>query len=118
MMEKKPTVFCFDLDGTLCTVEKGALGLKDYAKAIPKMDRIAKVNKLYDEGHLIKIETARGVQTDQDWKEFTKQQMDKWGLKYHVLRVGVKMHANFYIDDKGINDKDFFKDELNEKYNA
>ncbi len=107
---KELKVYQFDLDGTLCTVETGKLGLKNYAQAIPKMDRIDKVNKLYDEGHLIKIETARGVQTDQDWKEFTKKQIEGWGLKYHVLRVGVKMHANFYIDDKGLNDKDFFND--------
>jgi len=108
--DKKLTVYQFDLDGTLCNIEKGPLGLKDYSKAVPLMDRIAKVNQLYDEGHLIKIETARGAQTDQDWKEFTKKQLAEWGLKYHVLRVGVKLHANFYIDDKGISDVEFFKD--------
>lgn len=107
---KKLKVYCFDLDGTLCTIDKGPLGLKDYGKAIPIKERITKVNRLYDEGHLIKIESARGAQTDQEWKEFTKQQLDMWGLKYHVLRVGVKLHANYYVDDKGINDRDFFKD--------
>lgn len=107
---KELKVYVFDLDGTLCTVERGTLGLKDYGKAIPIKKRIDFVNKLYDEGHLIKIETARGAQTDQDWKEFTKAQLDMWGVKYHVLRVGVKMHGTWYIDDKGISDKDFFHD--------
>lgn len=109
-MIKDLQVYCFDLDGTLCTIEKGAHGIKDYTKAQPKLDRIARVNALYDEGHLIKIETARGRQSDQDWKEFTKLQLNQWGVKHHVLRVGVKMHANFYVDDKGLSDKEFFND--------
>lgn len=108
--DEKLKVYQFDLDGTLCTVERGLKGLKDYTKAVPKLDRIAKVNELYDEGHLIKIETARGRQTNQDWEEFTKKQLAEWGVKYHVLRVGVKMHADYYIDDKGVNDKDWFND--------
>jgi len=110
MSKKDLQVYCFDLDGTLCEIKKGPKGLKEYGKALPMWDRIKKVNQLYDEGHLIKIETARGRQTDQEWEEFTKNQLAEWGLKYHVLRVGVKMHANLYIDDKGINDRDFFKD--------
>ena len=109
-MSNKLEVYCFDLDGTLCTIEKGPKGLKLYGQARPIQSRIEKVNKLYDAGHLIKIETARGRQTDQDWTEFTKNQLDMWGVKYHVLRVGIKMHATIYIDDKGINDKHFFKD--------
>ena len=71
----KLLVLQFDLDGTLCTVPTTAKGLKDYANAVPIQDRINKVNELYYEGHLIKIETARGAQTDQDWKEFTKEQL-------------------------------------------
>ncbi len=102
-------VYCFDLDGTLCTVVKNGKGHKLYNEAVPIPDRIAKVNQLYDEGNLIKIETARGAQTDMDWKDFTKQQLANWGVKYHVLRVGTKLHADYYIDDKGISDVDFFK---------
>ena|SRR3990167_1680449 len=106
----KLLVLQFDLDGTLCTVEKGPRNLKDYANAIPRLDRIKKVNELHNEGHLIKIVTARGAQTDQDWEEFTKKQLVEWGLKYSVLKVGGghKLHANYYIDDKGINADDFF----------
>ena len=106
----KLLVLQFDLDGTLCTVEKGARNLKDYANAVPRMEIIAKVNELHNEGHLIKIVTARGAQTDQDWREFTKKQLAEWGLKYGVLKVGkpYKLHANYYIDDKGINAGEFF----------
>lgn len=116
MSDIKPDVYQFDLDGTLCTIEKGVKGLKLYDKAIPIQNRIDKVNRLYDEGNLIKIVTARGRQTDQNWYEFTKNQLAVWGIKYHVLSVSEKMHANWYVDDKGVHANDFFNDDINEKY--
>lgn len=112
----KPNVYQFDLDATLCTLVLGPKGLKLYDKATPIQPRIDKVNRLYDEGNLIKIVTARGRQTDQDWEEFTKKQLAEWGVKYHVLSVAEKMHATWYVDDKGVHSNDFFNDELNEKY--
>lgn len=54
-MVNKEKIYCFDLDGTLCTNEKGK-----YKKVKPLKDRIEKVNKLYDEGNKIIILTARG----------------------------------------------------------
>jgi hypothetical protein len=96
-------IYCFDLDGTLCTNTDG-----DYESAVPFLDRINKVNELYDDGHTIKVETARGSGTGIDWREVTENQLKDWGVKYHELRVGVKMHADVFIDDKGISDKDFF----------
>lgn len=96
--------YCFDLDGTLCTN-----AWPDYEKAQPFQDRIEKVNSLYDQGHEILVDTARGGTTGKDWREFTESQLKGWGLKYHVLRVGIKLAADIYIDDKGINEKDFFK---------
>ncbi|MCK9370954.1 hypothetical protein M0R04_13670 [Candidatus Dojkabacteria bacterium] len=107
-------IYCFDLDGTLCTIVKNKQGHKEYNLAIPINDRIAVVNKLYDEGHLIKIDTARGAETGIDWTEFTKAQLKMWGLKHHLLRVSKKLHANFYIDDKALTANDFFK-QFNEK---
>ena len=47
-------IYCFDLDGTLCTHEE------DYAKAMPFSDRILLVNALYEQGHKIIVDTARG----------------------------------------------------------
>lgn len=95
--------YCFDLDGTLCTKEN-----LDYNKSKPFIERINLVNKLYDDGHTILIDTARGSVSGINWEDLTKTQLKKWGVKYHKLRVGVKLDADIYIDDKGINDIDFF----------
>lgn len=97
--------YCFDLDGTLCTTIDG-----EYEKSTPIDARIAFVNKLYDEGHTIIIETARGSVTGKDWFKLTIAQLKEWNCNYHLLRVGTKIYADFYIDDKAINDKEFFKD--------
>lgn len=97
-------IYCFDLDGTLCSNTEGK-----YKEAKPFLDRIKQVNSLYENGNIIKIDTARGATTGIDWKELTTKQLDEWGLKYHELRVGVKLNADIYVDDKGINDFLFFK---------
>ena len=96
-------IYCFDLDGTLCNTVNGV-----YEKSSPLYNRIKKVNNLYEEGHHIIIETARGSVTGVNWFELTKSQLDEWGVKYHELRTGVKKYADYYIDDKAVKDKDFF----------
>jgi hypothetical protein len=96
--------YCFDLDGTLCTNTEGA-----YEDALPFPDRIASVNKLYEEGHEITIFTARGSETGIDWRELTKRQLEFWGVKHSRLILG-KPFAHKYIDDRGMSDTDFFKD--------
>ena len=96
-------IYCFDLDGTLCTNTDG-----DYGSAQPFKDRIDKVNQLYNEGHTILIDTARGSTTKIDWYGITENQLKEWGVLYHTLRVGEKLHADIFIDDKGTNDKIFF----------
>ncbi len=105
-------IFCFDLDGTLCTNTNG-----NYNDAIPYKDRIEKLNFFYDSGHIIKIDTARGKTTGIDWTEITKNQLEQWGVKYHELRIGIKMNADFFIDDKGIKDVDFFNKIFNDLTN-
>lgn len=103
--------YVFDLDGTICTDSKG-----DYRSAEPLVERIQKVNRLFDEGNRIVIFTARGMgSTDNDvilavhkWEEFTRSQLAEWGVKYHRLFLG-KPAGDFYIDDKAICDSDFFK---------
>ena len=42
-----------DIDGTICSQEQ------DYSKAKPFLERIAHLNKLYDEGYTIKCEDRR-----------------------------------------------------------
>lgn len=95
-------IYIFDIDGTLCS------GEKDYHKAKPFKERIAVVNKLYDEGHTILLDTARGSTTGIDHSKMTTLQLSRWGVKYHRLRTGVKFFGDFYIGDEAINDKDFF----------
>lgn len=104
-MVEKPTIvrqtYCFDIDGTICSTT----GL-NYSDAIPFVDRIEKINKLFADGNIIKLFTARGSETGIDWNKTTTMQLAVWGVNYHELIFG-KPSADFYIDDKGINDKDF-----------
>ena len=97
-------IYCFDLDGTLCTNTEG-----EYSKDSPYLDRIDIVNSLYDSGNTILIDTARGSTTKINWYELTENQLKEWGIKYHTLRVGVKLNFDILIDDKCINDTLFFK---------
>ena len=97
-------IYCFDLDGTLCTNTEG-----EYSKASPYLDRIDIVNSLYDSGNTILIDTARVSTTKINWYELTENQLKEWGIKYHTLRVGVKLNFDILIDDKCINDTLFFK---------
>ena len=94
--------YCFDLDGTLCTNTEGA-----YADAEPFLDRIQKVNELFESGNHIYIFTARGTVTGIDWRSLTEEQLKKWGVKHHELQLG-KPFAHVYIDDRGMSDKEFF----------
>lgn len=97
-------VFCFDLDGTLCTDEKG-----NYEAAKPYELRIAIVNLLYEKGHQIKIFTSRGSTTGIDWRELTLKQIQEWDICCHDIIMG-KPHFDEYICDKSTNARDFFKD--------
>lgn len=98
-------IYCFDLDNTLCRTEGNI-----YEEAEPIVKRIEFVNKLYAEGHTIIIETARGCVSGKNWFYFTLNQLKAWNVKFHTLRTGHKIGADYFIDDKAINDKDFFKD--------
>jgi len=97
--------YCFDLDGTLCTNTEG-----EYENAQPLVERIEKVNRLFDSGNKIIIFTARGSTTGINWTALTENQLTAWNVKYHSLQLG-KPFADFYIDDKGVTDSDFFKNE-------
>jgi len=108
--------YCVDIDGTICTPTVG----RAYEKAEPWNDRILTINKLYDEGNHITYFTARGMGRFSDDPnasakasallfDLTEKQLKDWGCKYHELILG-KPHADFFIDDKGIQCDDFFKD--------
>ena len=97
-------VYCFDLDGTLCNTDGN-----NYKDSTPKKERIEIVNTLYDQGHTILIDTARGCVSGKNYFFFTMEQLKSWGVKFHTLRTGVKFGADIFIDDKGIQDQRFFK---------
>tara|TARA_X000001382_G_scaffold113403_1_gene91177 strand:+ start:393 stop:686 length:294 start_codon:yes stop_codon:yes gene_type:complete len=85
-----------DIDETICFYE----GERHYQDAIPNMDNIAKINKLYDEGHEITYWTARGSVTGLDWYDVTLDQLRTWGCQFHELSVGEKPHYDLLICDK------------------
>lgn len=94
--------YVIDIDNTICTQEN------NYKDAKPFMDRIEKINKLYDDGHKIVFLTARGTETGIDWRDITESQFKKWGVKYHQLLFG-KPSADFYIDDKNLKLNEVFE---------
>ena len=104
--------YVFDIDGTVCTNTYG-----DYEKAAPFLERIKKVNQLYDEGHTVFFLTARGMGRHKNNRElahnelydFTLKQLQSWNLNFHQLFLG-KPNGTFYIDDKGVADTDFFNE--------
>jgi len=109
-------IYVFDIDGTICAKDIFEDG--NYTDSRPMKDRIAKINQLYDEGHTIIFQTARGMGRFENnaekaiemFYDFTANQLNSWGVKYHQLFLG-KPAGSLYIDDKGIKDEDFFADE-------
>jgi len=85
-----------DIDETICFYKKE----RNYNLAIPIVENINKINKLYDQGNKITYWTARGSVTKIDWYEVTKKQLDSWGCKYHDLSVGEKPPYDLLICDK------------------
>ena len=104
-------IYVFDIDGTICNSSNG-----NYELAEPLTERISIVNKLYDEGHTIVFQTARGMGRSGNsaafayemFEEGTKYQLEQWGVKYHQLFLG-KPAGDIYIDDKGMRDIHFFE---------
>ena len=83
-----------DIDGTICETDGS-----DYRDAKPRKEQIYKINKLYDKGNTIIYWTARGTVTQINWLDLTKNQLDKWGVKYHDVRVGNPQY-DLWIDHK------------------
>jgi len=102
-------IYVIDLDGTLCDTKRTEERWL-YLEAAPFPERIEKVNSLFDDGHTIIIETARGCISGKDWYADTFDQLRSFGLKFHQLRTGTKFGADYFIDDRGISADEFFKD--------
>jgi hypothetical protein len=96
-------IYYVDIDHTIFNTQ----GM-DYENSKPIIDRIEKINKLYDEGHTIVYWTARGSGSGKDWSEVTKEQFKRYGVKYHTLKFGKPVY-DLFIDDKNINSEVYFK---------
>ena len=92
------------IDGTICTQIRPK---PDYPKHEPFKERIEFMNTLYDEGHEIHYWTARGSSSGIDWEEFTKKQLEEWGVKATSVSCGKPLY-DVWIDDKAISDGEYF----------
>jgi len=94
-------IYIVDVDNTICKTNG-----ENYKTAKPYKRRIAKMNKLYEQGHIIIYQTARGQRTGENWMDFTRKQLEEWGCKFYTIKA--KNYADFIIDDKAVNSEDFF----------
>jgi uncharacterized HAD superfamily protein len=82
-----------DIDGTICSQEE------NYIDAKPFMDKIKKVNAMYDQGHTIVYYTARGSSSGKNWSALTYDQLVKWGCQFHSIVLSKPSYDVIY-DDK------------------
>lgn len=87
-----------DLDGTICTEEKTFS--RSMAKPLPNAKK--SINKLYKEGYIIILYSARS------WMEYemTAKWLQKYNFKYHQLIMG-KPIGDVWIDDRAIKYTDW-----------
>ena len=88
---------------------------RDWANAKPNTALIKKTNKLYNDGWIVDIYTARGslsCVTRQEADEKYREEMETWlakhDVKYHVLSFD-KPLAAYYIDDKSVTPEQFIE---------
>ena len=104
-MDKK--IYCFDMDGTICTLTTN----HEFHNAKPIPEMVKKIKRLYDQGHIIKIFTARGhieaggIIRHPEYHYLTKRQLEEWGIPYHELHA--KPIAHLYIDDLAMTPEEF-----------
>lgn len=104
----KKKIIIFDIDNTLCSTKN-----KNYEKSKPLKSRIKTLNNLYNNGHIIKIFTARYMGKydgniniiKKKYYKKTRKQLKKWGIKFHELIMG-KPIFDIFVDDKSYNTKD------------
>lgn len=100
-------IIYIDIDETICYYDS----TRDYKLAQPYLHRIAKINRLYNEGNEIHYWTARGTLSNIDYYELTYNQLKKWGASFHSLKMG-KPAYDLFIDDKNINSDYFFDNHI------
>lgn len=83
-----------DMDGTICSEERQF----SRCLATPQVGAIETINKLYDDGNIIIIYSAR------TWVEYemTVDWLKRHEINYHQLIMG-KPIGDVWIDDRAIN---------------
>lgn len=98
MKERDFLKIIIDLDGTILEEKIRA----EKYTAMPLPGAVEAVNELYEMGHMIVIYSAR---TDSDL-ELTREQLSKFGVKYHHLVLG-KPTGDIFIDDRAFTFTDW-----------
>ncbi len=110
-------IICFDIDGVICKTTGNR-----YDKSKPNKKVINLVNQLFKKNRII-LFTSRFMGRNKDntalakkqGYEFTKKQLKKWKLKYHVLKFG-KPSYDIFIDDKSFDFKKDWYTKFKSKY--
>jgi len=100
-------IYCFDLDNTICATPAS----REYDEAVPYTDVILYINKLHQQGHTIKIFTARGSGSGKNWHDLTVKQLSLWGINHDELIDKGKPSYDLLIDDKAVNAYEWRKKE-------
>jgi|LULM01.1.fsa_nt_gb glycerol-3-phosphate cytidylyltransferase len=91
-------IYCFDIDGTICSERPD----NNYNFVEPHEEVIFQINSLYDSGNKIILFTHRHL-TWPNQEKFTREQLKKWGVKYHELIYNKKPQYDVFIDSKAMN---------------
>ena len=102
--------YCFDIDGTIFDTPLDENKKPNYKLSTPIPFMINQVNRLFEEGHYIILQTARGKSSGIDWTDLTVEQLRKFNCKYNELfPMFSKPTADLFIDDKAVNVEDWKK---------
>ena len=96
-MAKIKTIFC-DIDGTLIRQVRFEDLNPNEVDLLPGVHE--KMNKWYNDGHYIVLTTAR----PENLRLTTKQQLDKGGIPYHQLVMGIGREERILINNNSSKD--------------
>ena len=85
--------YVFDIDGTICN--HTSKESPSYENGMPEVERINKINKLFDNGHQIIFHTARGMGT---FKNDGKKAHEKYYDLTFKQRVKFQADVQNYVD--------------------
>jgi hypothetical protein len=119
MLNKYKKTICIDIDNTICKTTKNF-----YTESKPIKKNVEFVNYLYANKYYIIFFTSRGMNKYKKNRkiiykkhyDFTKNQLEKWGLNFHEL-ILCKPSFDIFIDDKNLFHKKSWAKHLKKKLN-